>query len=170
MALRFEQADYGNPEHAAALIDLLDEYAREEVGGGTPLSPYVREHLALALAKTPGAFSVLGFDATGHACALANCFQTLSTFSCRPLVNIHDLVIARAVRGQGVSQQLLQFIESHARSLGCCKMTLEVLEGHDVAKRAYFKFGFRPYQLNDAMGNALFMHKSLDGSSRGDGA
>lgn len=161
MAINFLLADYNNPVHATAVVDLLDEYARDPIGGGEPLAPFVRENLITTLSEASFAFSILGFNDEGAAVALANCFRTLSSFSCLPLINIHDLVIAQAAREQGVSQLLLAFIESHARETGCCKVTLEVLEHHTVAKKAYAKFGFEPYTLDEEYGHAMYMQKKL---------
>ncbi len=37
---------------------------------------------------------------------------------------------------------MLRKVREIARQRGCCKITLEVLEGNDVAQAAYRKFGF----------------------------
>ncbi len=160
MSVVFFIADYNNPDDASVLVDLLDDYAQDAMGGGEPLSAFTRDNLAEALRNTPGAFSVIG-TLDGRPVALANCFQTLSTFACQPLINIHDLMVTGDVRGQGISQGLLAYIESHARNMRCCKVTLEVLEGNSVARSAYTKFGFEPYTLDEHTGSALFMQKSL---------
>jgi ribosomal protein S18 acetylase RimI-like enzyme len=52
-------------------------------------------------------------------------------------------------------------IEDLAISKGCCKITLEVLEGNQVAKSAYIKAGFKGYELDPEMGKAVFWEKSL---------
>ena len=161
MATEFRIADYADDHDAECVVQLLDEYARDPIGGGAPLSDYSRANLVARLKEVSGAFSVLGFK-DGAAVALANCFHAFSTFACRPLVNIHDLVITKAARGDGLSQSLLAFIEDVARRDGCCKVTLEVLERHHVARGAYTKFGFRPYELDETSGPAIFMHKVLD--------
>ena len=54
------------------------------------------------------------------------------------------------------SQRLLSNIEKLAINIGCCKITLKVLEGNTIAKNAYFKYGFNHYQLSDVAGNVLF--------------
>jgi len=161
MALTFYIADYTNAEDAAKVVDLLDAYAHDPMGGGEPLSDYVRDNLAKAMHETPGAFSVIG-ELDGKPVALANCFHGLSTFACKPLVNIHDLAVVGDVRGQGVSQGLLAAVEAHARKSRCCKVTLEVLTGNTPALAAYKKFGFVPYKMDDEYGEAVFLHKSID--------
>ena len=55
-------ADYQEPGQARAIVELLDAYARDPAGGGTPLSAYARENLVAALAARPQAFSILALD------------------------------------------------------------------------------------------------------------
>jgi ribosomal protein S18 acetylase RimI-like enzyme len=154
------QASYSNPVHAEAIGFLLNQYAEDAMGGGESLSLDTREQLAIELAKRPHAFSVLAFIA-GEPVGLVNCFEGFSTFACRPLVNVHDVVVIASARGQGISQKMLSKVEEIARQRGCCKITLEVLEGNKVAQGAYQKLGFADYQLDPQMGRALFWQKSL---------
>jgi GNAT superfamily N-acetyltransferase len=153
-------ADYADARHAAEIAGLLDAYASDPMGGGTPLDASVRANLAAELAKRPNAFSVL-CRVDGQPAGLANCFENFSTFQCKPLVNIHDVVVLKAFRGLGLSQKMLAKVEEIARGRGCCKLTLEVLEGNGPARSAYAKFGFAGYELDPAMGKALFFEKPL---------
>lgn len=153
-------ADYLNEKHAKDIGFLLDGYASDPMGGGNGLDEYVKKNLAAELAKRPYAFSVLCYVDNKPA-GLANCFEAFSTFKCKPIVNIHDMVVANEFRGQGISQRLLEKIENIAKEKGCCKLTLEVLEGNQAAKQAYIKFGFTGYQLDPLMGKALFWEKAL---------
>lgn len=153
-------ADYGRPAHAAALVNLLDAYARDPAGGGTPLSEAVLAALPAALAARPQAFSVLAFDGE-EAVGLVNCIEGFSTFACRPLVNVHDVVVAASHRGQRITQRMLARVEKEAVARGACKLTLEVLQGNAPAVRAYEREGFAGYQLDPAFGSALFMQKPL---------
>jgi len=161
MSVVFYVADYAKPEDAAKVVDLLDAYARDPLGGGEPLSTFTRDNLAQALSEVPGAFSIIG-ELDGTPVALANCFQGFSTFSCQPLINIHDLAVVSDVRGQGISQGLLAYIEAHARQNRCCKVTLEVLSRNEPALAAYTKFGFEPYQMGDEYGTAMFLQKYVN--------
>ncbi len=43
--LRIFRADYASPEHARALLLLLDAYAQDPAGGGEPLSEFARTYL-----------------------------------------------------------------------------------------------------------------------------
>jgi len=154
------QADYSNPVHAQALRDVLNHYANDPMGGGEALSPQVLEQLPAELARRPHAFSVLAF-VDGEAAGLVNCFEGFSTFAGKPLVNVHDVSVSGAFRGLGLSQQMLLKVEEIARERGCCKITLEVLEGNPVAQGSYRKFGFSEGQLDPAYGRMLFWNKYL---------
>lgn len=155
------QADYHDAAHARAIVELLDLYATDPMGGGEALPALVKATLVERLAALPHAFSVLCF-VDGAPAGLVNCFEGFSTFEAQPLVNIHDVVVAQQHRGQGISQAMLSEVERIARARGCCKLTLEVLEGNDVAQRAYRKLGFANYQLDPTMGRAMFWQKTLN--------
>jgi len=160
MHINVVQADYADPRHQQDIPRLLDHYAADPMGGGRPLAPEVSQSLVAELAKRPHAFSVLAYlDDT--AVGLVNCFEGFSTFTCRPLVNIHDIVVMKAYRGRGISQTMLNKVEEIARAKGCCKLTLEVLSNNSAAKAAYQKFGFSDYQLDPSAGGALFWQKLL---------
>ena len=81
---RICQADYGNELHACALITLLDGYAKDPAGGGTPLGAFAKANLIAELASRPQAFSVLAFEST-EPIGLVNCIEGFSTFACKPL-------------------------------------------------------------------------------------
>ena len=153
-------ADYRDASQAAALVDLLDAYARDPAGGGTPLDAAVREGLPAALAARPQAFSVLAFDGDKPV-GLINCIEGFSTFACKPLVNVHDVVVLPSHRGQRVAQQMFARVEEEARKRGACKLTLEVLSGNAPALRSYEREGFIGYQLDPAFGQAIFLQKKL---------
>jgi ribosomal protein S18 acetylase RimI-like enzyme len=154
------EADLGNPSHASALLALMEVYARDPMGGGQDLSGHARANLVDALARRPTAHVLLAFAKQEPAGLLIG-LEGFSTFACRPLFNVHDLVVADAFRRQGVGRRLLLRAEAIARRLGCCKLTLEVLEGNRAAQAAYSSVGFRPYQLNPAMGRAQFWEMPL---------
>jgi GNAT superfamily N-acetyltransferase len=153
-------ADLGNPAHAEAVVHLLNEYAKDEMGGGAELSAYVKQNLARELAKRPGFHTLLAFN-DGKPVGLAICIEGFSTFACRPLLNIHDMVVVREYRGRGIAKRLLARAEEIALTLGCCKLTLEVLEGNAPAQAVYRACGFEGYQLDPKMGRAMFWQKKL---------
>ena len=154
------RARYANPAHAAALLDLLDAYARDPAGGGEPLSDFARDHLIAELAARPFMFSVLAFDGDTPV-GLINAIEGFSTFACRPLVNVHDVVVASSHRGRGIAARMFAEVETIARERGACKLTLEVLDGNASARTLYQRLGFTAYQLDPAMGHAQFLHEWL---------
>ncbi len=149
-----------HPVHARAIVQLMDEYARDPMGGGQALSEAVKTNLPMALSQRSNAHVILAFSELEPA-GLIICFEGFSTFACRPLLNIHDVIVSASYRGQGISKRLFQQAEVIARRLDCCKLTLEVLEGNTIAQSAYKAVGFNGYQLNPAMGHALFWEKKL---------
>jgi len=130
------------------------------MGGGEPLSQFTMTNLASELAKQNNAESFIVYK-DEKAVALANCFYGFSTFACRPLLNIHDLVVHPDFRGQGISKKLMQAVKERAVEKGCCKLTLEVLSNNLTAKAAYEAFGFTLYELDAAAGTAQFMEMKL---------
>ncbi len=154
------EADLSLPSHADAMVQLMDEYALDPMGGGKGLSDYVKANLRAELAKRFAAHVILAF-ADAEPAGLVVCLEGFSTFACKPLLNIHDVIVALPYRGRGLSKLLLQKAEEIALDLGCCKLTLEVLEGNHVAQSAYKACGFSGYELNPQMGKALFWEKKL---------
>ena len=154
------RARYDEPSHAAALVELLDAYARDPAGGGEALSEFARTNLIAELARRPFIFSVLAFEGSA-AVGLINAIEGFSTFACRPLVNIHDVVVLPAHRRRGVAAQMFAEVEAIARERGACKLTLEVLSANRAARTLYEKLGFDDYRLDPGMGHAQFMQKWL---------
>lgn len=162
MNIEIIKADYLNEQHKKDIPVLLDAYASDPMGGKKPLDDSVKNSLVTELSRISHAFSVIAY-ADGQAAGLINCFEGFSTFACKPLINIHDVVVANRYRGYGISQKMLEKVEEIARSKDCCKITLEVLSNNEVAKSAYTKFGFSGYELDPEAGRALFWQKQLTG-------
>ena len=161
--IRVVRADYARPEHAAALVMLLDAYASDPMGGGEPLSDFAKHQLVPSLAARPQAFSVLAFASEDDSVpvGLVNCIEGFSTFKCQPLVNVHDLAVLPGHRGRRIGEQMLALVERIALERGACKLTLEVLSGNSSAEKLYRRAGFAHYELDPAMGQAGFMQKWL---------
>ena len=103
---------------------------------------------------------MVSFD-EGVPVGLVNCIEGFSTFACKPLVNVHDVVVLASHRGQGVAERMLVVAEQIAIQRGACKLTLEVLSGNLSAIKLYQRIGFAGYQLDPAMGHAVFLQKQL---------
>ncbi|MCL4744892.1 MAG: GNAT family N-acetyltransferase [Burkholderiaceae bacterium] len=139
---------------------LVDEYAAGPTGRGYGLDANARARLAPVLAARS---SYVGFLAFVHEqpAGLANCFEGVSTFRAEPLLNIHDIAVSPRFQRRGVGRALLAAVEREARARGCCKITLEVLEGNERAVRAYLAAGFEPWELDPAMGAARFYERKF---------
>jgi ribosomal protein S18 acetylase RimI-like enzyme len=160
MKIDLIRADYNNKQQAEDLIMLLNAYALDPMGGEEALSDEVKKNLVPTLAKRTDVFTILCY-VDGEAAGVINCVEGFSTFSCKPLINIHDCGVLAKYRGLGISLKMFAEVEKVAIEKGCCKLTLEVLQGNDVAKKAYEKLGFAGYELDPTLGHALFWEKKL---------
>lgn len=149
MDLEITDANLDDPTHRAGVVDVLDSYASDPVGGGEPLSPDVRSRLPGALRDHPASLVLLAFSA-GRPVGVAVCFFGLSTFLARPLLNVHDLAVVPEHRGKGVGRALLVAVEARALEHGCCRLTLEVQEDNHPARALYERFGFTDYVVGTA--------------------
>ncbi|MFM2304779.1 MAG: hypothetical protein RLZZ135_2191 [Cyanobacteriota bacterium] len=153
-------ADLSKPNHAIALVELLNIYALDPMGGGQELSDFVKENLAATLAARSDVHVILAIEHE-NPIGMLICIEGFSTFACQPLLNIHDAIVKPEDRGRGVSRMMFDRAEQIAREIGCCKLTLEVLAGNKIAKSAYTNFGFVGFQLDPHLGEALFLQKKL---------
>ncbi|MBK8817425.1 MAG: GNAT family N-acetyltransferase [Methylococcaceae bacterium] len=158
--ISISEADLSNPFHAESTINLLNHYSTDEMGGGQELPQFVKDNLVKELKGRKAVRVLLALDGE-RPVGLAILMESFSTFSCMSLFNVHDLVVLSEYRGKGISKQLLCKAEEIAKKLGCCKLTLEVLEGNKVAQAAYRASGFEGYELSPKMGKALFWQKKI---------
>ena len=159
MTIEVRLANLGSGADAAAIVAVLDSYASDPRGGGTPLSADVKSRLIPGLAAHPTTRVWLALDA-GQAIGLCVGFMGFSTFRAQPLINIHDLAVVPGRRGGGVGRALLTAVEDHARAAGCCKLTLEVQDDNHPARLLYERFGFRDVVYGDS-GPTRFLGKPL---------
>jgi len=149
-------ADLADLKHQAAIIGLLDMYCRDQFGDCKPLSEFARANLIPGLVKHGGARVFLAYNGE-QPVGVAICLVGFSSFRAKPLVNIHDIAVSPEARGQGVGRQLLAAVEADARSLGCCKVTLEVRSDNQRAMGLYRSVGFQPSEPE-----TLFWSQKLD--------
>jgi ribosomal protein S18 acetylase RimI-like enzyme len=160
MNIEIIKADYSNQKNAIDLGNLLAEYAKDPMAGNFQIAEELTNNLARKLSEVPNAFSILAYS-DSRAAGFVNCFQTFSTFKCKPVINIHDVYVNKAFRGQKISQLMIQKVEEIAKEKGACKLTLEVLEKNIIAQNSYRKLGFIGYELDPKLGKALFWEKEL---------
>ena len=160
MSIEIREADLRDAGDAEAFLLLLNAYATDEMGGGDPLDRDVASRLVPALVAHPGAHVLLAWD-NARPIGVATCFVGFSTFAARPLLNVHDLSVVADARGRGVGRALLARAELLALSLGCIKLSLEVLEDNARARGLYASFGFRDYVLGGVERRTFFLTKPL---------
>jgi ribosomal protein S18 acetylase RimI-like enzyme len=158
--LQIVRVDWNNRFHGDAFVSLLDEYAKDRMGGGAPLPETVRATLVEKARKEPnfGAFLAYGADCPA---GLLTFVRGFSTFAAAPLLAIHDIVVHPHHRRLGIGRALLEAATYEARSQGCCKLTLEVLDKNEVAQALYRDVGFAEYTLDPAQGRAYFWQMKL---------
>lgn len=166
------KVDYHNAQQAADLLEMIQMYASDPMGAGKPLSSDITASLIAQMSLRPHVFSVLAYaeltrddtlaqKSNIQPVGFANCIESFSTFKAKTVVNIHDFAIIKEARGQGISQGMMDYIEMLSKEKGACKITLEVLEGNIAAQKAYIKSGFKGYELDPSMGQAMFWEKPL---------
>jgi ribosomal protein S18 acetylase RimI-like enzyme len=158
--MNIRSVNLNDSKDAKDVLNLLNHYATDIMGGAKELSEYTQSHLIAALEQRKDAIILLAFD-NATAVGLVIAFEGFSTFYAKPLINIHDIVVLIDYRGKGIAKLLLEEIERIAKERDCCKLTLEVLEGNKRAQSIYKTFGFNGYELDEKTGKALFWEKKL---------
>jgi ribosomal protein S18 acetylase RimI-like enzyme len=141
--IEIRDCDFTNQDDRKALISLMNHYMADTMGGALP-SYTTNKALAMVdgLHKHPSKLILLA-SIEGEYCGLANSFINFSTFSAKPFVNIHDIVVLDKYRNKGIGRRLMEEIVRRARELGCSKITLEVREDNMLAQALYTHLDFK---------------------------
>jgi GNAT superfamily N-acetyltransferase len=159
-SLRIVEANLHDRTHADAIVQLLTSYAREPMGMSDDLPPDVRARVIPGLRAHPTSLVYLAFFGR-EAVAIAVCFRSFSTFSATPVLNVHDLAVRPGFRGRRIAHELLRHVEDRARAFGCSKLTLEMREDNDSARRLYRRAGFVGDEPTETRPRTLFLEKPL---------
>ncbi len=141
MELSIIQVDLQNPLHCDQVIKLLNDYMKDPMGNNRPMPIGLGPQIICGLKKHTGFlgfFVLVGEQFAG----LANCNINFSTFQARPLINIHDFIVAPEFRNVGAGHFLLRGVINYASQNGYCRVNLEVREDNANAKTLYRKMGF----------------------------
>lgn len=133
--------DFNNPSHCDALVTLMNEYITDKMGDGIPYTEEQKVRLVEGLKAHPSKL-VLFAKAGEQFVGLTNCFVNFATFSVKPYINIHDVIVAHSWRNRGVGRKLMEKVIEQAAEIGCSKVTLEVREDNLNAKHLYKSLGF----------------------------
>lgn len=138
----FEFCDFDNPDHLNALVHLLNHYMEDPMGDHPPLNKLQQLRLVDGLNEHPTA-EVLFILKDGHYAGMTTTFVNFSTFYVKPYLYIHDVVIHKDFRGEGLGKALIQKLIDTSAERDYCKLTLEVREDNPAARQVYSKLGFK---------------------------
>lgn len=139
--LRFAVANLDDPAHAAGIVDCLNAYACDPMGGGEPLPATIKEAIIAGLKAHGANVSLLAIEAD-KIIGVAVCMMSFSTFRAAPRLNLHDFTVLPAARGRGIGRRLLTEVICHARAHRYCAVTLEVRTDNQAAQSLYRSLGF----------------------------
>lgn len=145
--LTFRPADLNQINDQQHILALLNDFA-QAASIQQPLSEDVKATLISNLRQLPTTRVYFALY-EGQPIGIAICFLGFSTFANRLLLNIHDFFVRSAWQGQGVGKAFLNYVEQHAKSLGCCKVTLEVYAHNTGAKAMYERQGYVGSRADD---------------------
>lgn len=157
LSSEIKQIDPGNSRDLLAMIEVLQSYAQDIMGGGQAIPESTIENLKQELPQQSNYVLFMAY-LDQKPVGIANCFVSFSTFKAKLLINIHDLAVLPDYRGHGIGSDLLRAISHYAKKNKMCKVTLEV-RSDNQAKDLYRRHGFGPadYAVNDM----LFWEKVL---------
>ena len=135
------ECDFSDVTDLKAVGTLMNAYIKDQYGGGELLDMSRQLHLVDALNEHPKSIVLLA-EIDGVRCGMVVAFENFSTFSVRPMINIHDVIVLEEYRGKGVGKRLMEAVEAIAIERQCSRITLEVREDNEVAQSLYKKMGF----------------------------
>ena len=142
METKIVRCDYSDPEHRKALIMLINEYIRDEMGGGTILSEQQKQtDLVEGLRNHPKAIVLLA-KTQNTFIGMLTAFENFSTFTARPMMNIHDVMVLETYRKKGIGRSLMNALIEEAQKRNCSRVTLEVRKDNLPAQNLYRDLGF----------------------------
>ena len=161
--LEIKLADFAKNEDIAAFLSLLDSYAQDAMGAGSPLPGDVKMRLIPDLKgrMLRGDALVLIARRGEKPVGVAVCLSSYSTFRGRPVLNLHDLAVLPEERGSGVGRKLLEAVDDAAMARRCCKVTLEVREDNVRAREIYERAGYLDYSPGGERVRTLFIEKKI---------
>ncbi len=137
--------DFSNPVHRQKLVELMNDYIADEMGGGELFKGEKIIKLINGLQSHPSKL-ILFASVNGSIVGLTNCFINFGTFAAASFINIHDIIVNKLYRGTGVGKALMNAIIKKADEINCAKITLEVREDNYRAQELYKSLGFENCQ------------------------
>ncbi len=134
--------NYSNANDLEAVSRLMNAYIEDDMGGGETLSPLQTLHLINALNEHPKSIVLLAKSEHTSYCGMLIAFENISTFTVSPMINIHDVIVLKDHRNQGIGKILMKTITAIAQERNCSRITLEVREDNYAAQHLYKSMGF----------------------------
>ncbi|NJM14209.1 MAG: GNAT family N-acetyltransferase [Bacteroidales bacterium] len=119
-AISIIEADLTNIIHQDAIFSLMNIYITDKMGGGTALANSRKMELINGLRNVPTSLVFLAVIDNEYV-GLVNAFVNFGTFALQKFINVHDVVVHHAYRGQGIGEALMRFVEQKAVSINCAK-------------------------------------------------
>ena len=141
LSLEIIPCDFDDKRHCEALVNLMNEYITDKMGGGEPYTNEQKMKLVEGLKSHPSCMVFLARTGDKFV-GLINCFVNFATFTVKPFINIHDVIVTESWRNNGIGRRMLQHVIDKAAELGCSKVTLEVRADNHNAKYLYKSLGF----------------------------
>jgi GNAT superfamily N-acetyltransferase len=133
--------DYSDPAHRKAVASLINAYISDEMGGGNLLTEKAQQRMIEGLSNYPKAVVLLARD-SGIFVGLLTAFENFSTFTAKPMINVHDVFVLKEYRGKSIGRKLMNAIIDEARERKCIRVTLEVRKDNVKAQNLYQSLGF----------------------------
>lgn len=140
--ISFVNCDYTNEYHCIRFAELINHYITDSMGGGAPLSKIQQLYLLDGMEKHPTSI-VLFATVADEIIGLVTCFVNFSTFKVKSYLYIHDIIVESKYRNKGVGRKLMEKCIEIAKERKYCKVTLEVRDDNDNAKKLYESLGFK---------------------------
>ena len=141
METKIVQCDFANLKHREAVVVLINEYIRDVMGGGTVLSEQKQIDLVEGLKNHPKTIVFLA-ETQGIFIGMLTAFENFSTFTARPMMNIHDVMVLETYRKKGIGRSLMNALIEEAGKRNCSRITLEVRKDNLPAQKLYKDLGF----------------------------
>ena len=140
--LQIIPCDFENKLHCDALVRLMNEYITDKMGGGEPYTEEQKILLVEGSEKSSRRNWFIWLYPGDEFIGLVNAFINFATFTVKPFINIHDVIVTESWRNNRVGRQMLQVIIDRAAEMGCSKVTLEVRADNHNARYLYDSLGF----------------------------
>jgi ribosomal protein S18 acetylase RimI-like enzyme len=143
--LKVIPCDFNDPRHCEALVNLMNEYISDDMGERKSYTEEQKTQLLEGLRNHPSRLILLA-QGDEQFVGLCNCFINFATFTVKPFINIHDVIVTRSCRNRKVGRRIIEKVIEQAGKLGCSKVTLEVREDNLNAQHLYHQLGFSDAQ------------------------